>query len=249
MNVQHIAQIARACSYGVMETVKQWVNWKPVLRVDGKIAKIPVSPGGEAIDHMDPANWLTADQARASAFPVGFVFVEGGRFWFADIDAAWNGLAWSQLAQEVMAWFPGCAVEVSASGTGLHLIGSMHPGTLHPSHETSRRDLGVEFYTAGRFCALTGTHFAGDAGNYYTERLPAFLTNYGLALERQTAEPPEEGRDERWTGFEDDDQLIAAMLASKGSFKAGFGAKCHPKPLWEADRGELTKHWPVEVAR
>jgi len=56
------------------------------------------------------------------------------------------------------------------------------------------------------------------------------------------------GPDPRYTGPEDDDELIAKMLASQGSLGAIMGGKLTIKELWHADQWpwKLAEQWPSD---
>ncbi len=70
--------------------------------------------------------------------------------------------------------FSGVYIEVSASGKGLHIIGSGKP----PAHKSRNRALGLEFYSSGRFVALTGTNAVGDNGADMSAVLPQLIATY-----------------------------------------------------------------------
>ena len=143
--------------------VRQYIVWGPFPR-DGAVAKLPIDHRtGTIANAHDPAIWTDHDSAAAAAarfgaeYGVGFVLTEADPYWFLDIDHALVDCVWSPLAAELCAALAGCYVEVSYSGTGLHIIGR---GEV-PPHSTKNTALGLELYTSGRFCALTGTHARG----------------------------------------------------------------------------------------
>src|SRR5512138_2763907 len=136
-----------------MKDLKQWGNWQllPPIPPSTKPRKVPCVP----VD--DPARW--GSYAAAVAIDpkhVGFLLTDNDPYFCVDLDHAWDGHAWSPLAQAVVAMFPGAYVEVSYSGDGLHIIGR---GTPPAGYGT--RGPGVELYTSRRFIAITGTHATG----------------------------------------------------------------------------------------
>jgi primase-polymerase (primpol)-like protein len=121
--------------------------------------KKPRSPHtGQVCDPHDPAN--RSDRATAETAVmlglgegIGWVFTPADPYFFLDIDHALVDGAWSAVAVELCNLLTGCYVEVSRSGTGLHIIGT---GTLPAGHRTRCQEHGLELYTSGRYCALTG---------------------------------------------------------------------------------------------
>src|SRR5690606_8015974 len=113
-----------------MRAFRQFVLWKAVAssRRPGKFDKFPCDITGKIVDAHDPSNWVDADTAvtiaASSDLGVGFVFTEADPFFFVDIDGAYDGTQWSTLATQLCSQFNGAAVEVSQSGTGLHIIGT-----------------------------------------------------------------------------------------------------------------------------
>lgn len=208
----------------------------------GKFNKFPCDwQTGAVIDAHDPQYWTSAVCALAMAETwnrghgcgAGFVFTDADPFFFHDIDGAWNGREWSALALSLLARLDGCAVEVSHSGAGLHVIGR----TAALAHGTKNTPLGLELYTSKRFVALTGTHARGDAAHDATIPLAAIAADYfpesgGAIWEGWTTEPVAE-----YTGPADDDALIRKALASSTrNAAAAFGASTQPTfaDLWEA---------------
>src|SRR5690606_38794720 len=134
----------------------------------GKTDKFPCNYRGEVVDSQDPANWMSAEYALGWAqhlgagYGVAFVFTERDPFFFIDIDGALqNDRTWSGIAQQLCEQFAGCAVEISTSGTGLHIIGRGAFG----EHRKKNKEYHIELYTERRFVALTGTGVVGDVNH------------------------------------------------------------------------------------
>lgn len=228
----------------------QFVAW----RIDNG-RKLPYSPlTGRLASSVNPADWSTYEIARAYADSagmagVGFVFTAADPFWFLDVDKALHGGQWSQLAQEACALMAGAAVEVSQSGTGLHIIGRY---TTQPTHRNKNTALGLELYTQERFVALTGMGAIGDAGAALDVPLAA-------AVDKWFA-PETTGRSDTWTtdpcaewsGPDDDDELLAIALRSKPGGQSAAAAFTDQTPdtgptfaqLWGADVEALARKWP-----
>lgn len=231
----------------------QFVAWRVEMRSDEHgvehPTKVPYSPiHGYGASTKKPAGWGTYDQARVFAekngMPgVGFVFTEGDPFFFLDIDKALVGGQWSLLSQELCARFPGAAVEVSQSGTGLHVIGSY--SHIAP-HRKKNIPLGIELYTRWRFVALTGSGAVGSVLSIHDEALNAVIKQYFDPSVSETeildwsTEPVEE-----WRGPEDDETLIHKALRSQSAAGA-FGAAVSFADLWNCETDVLAKRWPPQ---
>src|SRR3990172_3816727 len=113
---------------------RQFIVWQ-LVPGQPKAKKLSVHPKTlRAHDAHDPAIWLDVDSASAvaraagPAFGVGFTLTDADPFFFIDLDDHLQADGtWSATAQQVCGWFPGAAVEVSVSGTGLHIIGTGTP--------------------------------------------------------------------------------------------------------------------------
>lgn len=228
---------------------KQFVAWKLETRQgSAKPTKVPYSPiTGRMASSTNPADWGTFEQAVAmpGMSGVGFVFTEQDPFFFLDIDNALQGSSWSMLAQELCARFAGAMVEVSQSGTGLHIIGSYSHTVGHRNKNTA---LGLELYTKERFVALTGTHAQGSVSAVMDAALSAavaqfFTREVGTMAAEWTTEP-----DPAWRGPEDDLELLDRIFnQGSRSAAAAFGGASDKVPfidLWTANADELGKRWP-----
>lgn len=234
----------------------QFVAWiaVPHPTKPGKFNKFPVNwQTGDVIDAHNPQYWTSAACALAMApqwdrgygSGAGFVFTANDPFFFHDIDGAYDRAAgdWSPLAKSLCARLAGCAVEVSHSGTGLHVIGR----TAALQHRSKNVLLNLELYTSGRFVALTGLHATGNADHDATVPLAAIAAEFfpplppGQTWEGWTSEPVAE-----YTGTADDDALIAKAMASGQRTAAAVfgGAATGPTfaDLWEA-RVDVLAAW------
>ena len=131
-----------------------------------KMDKVPCSPDGNTASALDPKNWLSHAEAETRAtilggnYGVGFVLTEQDPFCCIDLDNCWLGDRWSDLALQIIEMLPGAAVEVSQSGTGLHIWCSYIGDP--PEHTCKNVELGIELYTSGRFIALGGHDVTGS---------------------------------------------------------------------------------------
>ena len=231
-----------------LSAYKQFILYKsvPSLARPGKTDKLPVSWQTQQVANAhDPAIWLPLEAACLNAsvygLGVGFVFTAQDPLWFLDIDEALINGVWSQTAAALCQQFPGAYVEVSQSGRGLHIIGS---GAV-PPHGSRNSAHQLEFYSEGRFVALTGSQATGDARSDHTAAVAA-LTAQWFPPNAADASDPAEWTVEpsaEWNGPTDDDELIRRMLASS-SASAAFGGRPSPKQLWDADVDVLSAAFP-----
>lgn len=235
----------------------QFVCWFAVPHPSkpGKFNKFPCDwQTGAVIDAHDPRYWTSAACALAMApqwdrghgAGAGFVFTDADPYFFKDIDHAWNGAAWSPLAIELCSRLAGCAIEVSHSGTGLHIIGR----TAKLEHGCRNTPLGLELYTSGRFVALTGINATGSCEADATAALASIAAQFFPPSavgewEGWTADPVPE-----YAGPPDDDELIRKALASAARdanavFGGGTSAPSFAD-LWEARANVLAAWRPGE---
>ena len=217
-----------------------------------RFGKIPINyQTRQTHDVQDPNIWLPKSTALMMAddfgegFGIGYVFVEGDGYFFLDIDHCLINGQWSDLAVGLLAKFPGAFVEVSQSGTGLHIIGR-YQGVIE--HSCRNQELGLELYTGGRYCALTGTHENGNTETDCTDALQSVVNEYftptvitSLSIDNWTTTPRED-----WSGPSDDEELIALARAQKIKASNVFGKKPTFDDLWTRNIPVLTIAYPDE---
>lgn len=231
----------------------QFVAWRLEWNAEReKWDKIPYSPiTGYGASSTNPAHWGTYEQSRAFADAnamsgIGFVFTERDPFFFLDIDKAWDGSKWSMIATELCARVAGVGVEISQSGTGLHLIGR---GAFPPEHRNKNIPLGLELYTKERFVALTDISPTGSvdfivAPDVVTSLVDTYFHREAgsVASDWTTGPVPE------WSGPADDTELVQrAKRSGKQSAASAFtGAAGEPtfSDLWECNVEPLRAKWP-----
>lgn len=234
-----------------MADYAQFIIWKAVP--DGvKTKKLPIDPKTVAThDAHDPNIWLDHTTARQYAelfgpeFGVGFVLTVGDPFFFVDLDDCLepSGQAWSAVATDIMGRLNGAAVEVSQSGRGLHILGQ----GLAPKHGCKNQPLGLEFYTEGRFVALTGDRAMGDAGFDCSAALPALIDSYFApkatnATAAEWTDSPVDG----YRGPADDDALLEKALGAT-TVAGVFGAASNFSALWHGDADILGTIYPDDA--
>jgi hypothetical protein len=189
----------------------------------GKTDKITIHPlTGRAHDAHDPAIWMSHADAQAvfaagMGHGVGIVLTERDGLFALDLDRCkLDDGSWSPLATQLCQYFTGTYQEISYSGDGLHIIGSL--STLPPEHRT--RDIhnaGIEAYSKLRFIALTGTGATGSMSHLADEQFAWIAREY---FPTAGSVQPSDWSDKpcvEWNGPTDDKQLIDKMLASRGN--------------------------------
>lgn len=227
---------------------RQFIVYKLVPSArSGKMDKLPCDHRtGKVVSAHDSQYWTDAATAEATAtawglevWGVGFVFTESDPFWFVDIDACLVDGQWTPIAIELLTLFTGCAVEVSSSLKSLHIFGSGKP----PVHGCKNEPLGLEFYSSGRFVALTGINALGNCLADASNILPAFVAKYFPADTSVidhvgwTSGPVAE-----WNGPKDDAALL--MKAMRPSPTSAFTGKAGFADLWTANEPALAKSYP-----
>lgn len=133
-----------------MTTRRRWVR--------RTARKVPLTVGGRAASSTDPGTWTSYAEARSSKVGIGLGFVlNGDGVVCVDLDhcldAAGRLAAW---ARKILDRMPATFVEVSPSGTGLHIFGRGHVGKGRRIRSAGRA---VEVYGRGRYIAVTGRRF------------------------------------------------------------------------------------------
>lgn len=228
---------------------RMFVVYRLVPLANGKTDKVPYDPlTGRNSDAQDPSTWMLPHEAvtwaEALGHPYGYGIVihEGSGLFCVDIDGAVVDGEWSALAKAFFVRFAGCAMESSVSGTGAHIFGS-YRGEAAP-HKSKNVALHIEYYTSGRFIALTGNNLVGSITHDATDLLGPFAAQYFAKTE-------EEGNPADWRsgpmpaygGPTDDATLIERALKSK-SMAAVFGGGVSFADLWLGNDAKLSAKWP-----
>lgn len=132
----------------------RFVRWDLRDR-NGKNTKVPLTIEGRAASSTDPQTWVSYDAARASSVGRGFGVVLGEGLGCIDLDDALIDGSAAPWAQAVLDANPDTFVEISQSGTGLHVFGFLDEG---PGRKI-RDGRNIEYYSMGRYIALTGKRF------------------------------------------------------------------------------------------
>lgn len=228
----------------------QFILWKPVIREDGKVDKVPINHTTfDPANPHDRSNWIEynvgATMSDLSGYGLGFVFTANDPFFFLDIDHSLVDGQWSQLSQELCGAMAGCAVEISYSGTGLHVFGS---GQV-PLHGCKNIPRDLELYTQLRFVALTGMGLVGDASTVVpAATLNSVVEKYFPVGEVVEAVDWSNGPCAEWAGPEDDLKLIEKMLKSR-SMSSVFSGRASIHDLWVANESILCNVFPSQTGK
>lgn len=222
-----------------LKNVPQFINWENRPGPDGNLTKVPVDMRtGLPTDAHNPNAWLTFDQVCKAGSRQAFVLTENDPFWCIDLDGCIVNGKYEAWINDVLVRFPGAFVEVSQSGTGVHIWGCGQPPVNHAS---VFKHLGhkVEFYSAKRFIALGQK----GQGNIWLDHSNA-LANFVPVRDEKNAQGITNTAVSEYTGPTDDDELIHKMLASRPSAKAVFGEGVSVQELWSGDREALSRAFP-----
>ncbi len=223
--------------------LQQYILWKTI---DG--AKVPVNANAGKIDPHDPAQWMQIDDAMRIAgerkLNVGFVLTREDPYFVLDIDKCRNAETgvYDQIAVDWHNRLPGCPMEISVSGTGVHMWGRTD-SRLTDTY-MNKAD-GIEIYTHSRFIAL-GTGMTGSPDTPTAAVEPAHWATWLKPRPTENASLlPAEGPVPEYTGPQDDAQLIQMMLQARPSAGAAFGSKASLKDLWTGNVEVLSKVMPA----
>jgi putative DNA primase/helicase len=217
-----------------------------------KSTKLPIDyrtmSAGSSTDPLTWSDYNTIKFAADTAgvdYGIGLVLTDNDPYFCLDIDKAYDGVKWSDLATTLTGMFPGAYVEVSQSGKGLHVIGKY---THIDDHKCKNVSLGIELYHTGRFIILTGTHANGSMDHDCTDLLPGLINTYFepgntaqvVKLDTLKDEPTLPG----YTFKGSDDDLIEKMRKSNNQAGAVFGDKASFSDLWDCNVEKLAKAFP-----
>lgn len=168
-----------------LRSLPNWVLWKVEER-DGRQTKVPYSAAYDGrASSVNPNTWSTFDVALDKAVEapgeysgLGLVITRESGLVFIDIDHCIRDNNQSEESKEILRHFSNQYIEVSQSGTGVHVLTK---GNLPKSFKNT--GAGVEAYGEKRFVALTGRKFRGHSGDPHEdqEALDWLVEKYGPA--------------------------------------------------------------------
>lgn len=120
--------------------------------------KVPLTVVGAAASSTNPATW--SPYVVAASSPVGaglgYVLTDADGIVCLDLDHCLRAGQLAPWARTILGQLPDTYVEVSVSGTGLHVFGY---GRLERGRRLRVGDRHVEAYSSGRYIAVTGSRF------------------------------------------------------------------------------------------
>ena len=122
--------------------------------------KRPITAAGSAASSTDPGTWSSYAAMKRSTVGDGIGFVLGDGIGCFDLDHCLVNGRPTAAAAAFLAQLPATYVEISPSGSGLHVWGLIPPG--HGSRRRRPDGLHVERYSTGRYITVTGRPFAGS---------------------------------------------------------------------------------------
>lgn len=140
------------CLPKTMTSKNNFVLWRLEPDTKGRMRKVPYTPSGRKASTTDPNTWTSyqgATKALQSGKYGGIGYVLDGGVVFIDLDHCidGNGIL-TPLAQNIVDAFRDSYVEVSQSGSGIHIFAL---GQLTKAIKTQQ----IEMYDTGRYAALT----------------------------------------------------------------------------------------------
>jgi hypothetical protein len=148
-----------------LAALPQWVCWRLEPSDKGRDTKIPYNPKtGNKASSTNPDTWTTLEMAQQAVqhggyTGLGFVFTREAGIVGVDIDHCIDPDtgALNDIAAAVLEKLPPTYIEISPSGTGLHIFlrGAM------PEGGSKNSKTGVEMYAYSRYFTMTGKPY-GD---------------------------------------------------------------------------------------
>ncbi|MEU6543888.1 DNA primase [Streptomyces sp. NPDC046859] len=138
---------------------RQWVRYS-----DRKVPLSARGPRRSPASSTDPATWSSYSAAKRSTAGVGigFVLSPTDRLVCIDLDHALADGVLASWARDIVDRLPQTYIEVSPSGTGLHIWGY---GSVGRGRRIRRGESCVEVYDRGRYITVTGEPFEGAASS------------------------------------------------------------------------------------
>ena len=190
----------------------QWVQWVLAQRNGSKPTKVPVTLDGDDASSTDPSTWCAYSEVEDvfedpdwSIGGAGFVFTADDEYHGADLDNVRDPET-GEIVPEAQAIIDtyraaGAYIEVSVSGTGVHIIsrGQLPEGGRKRANAFGK-GTGLEVYDKGRYFTMSGDPLGevpaviGDG----QEALDSLLTTYlpvreVEVSEREPIDPREDG--------------------------------------------------------
>jgi len=217
-----------------LAALPQWVCWRLEPGDKGRDTKIPYNPKtGNKASSINPDTWTTLETAQEALRQhgytgLGFMFTTEAGIVGVDIDHCIIDGALNDTAAAIVARVPATYMEISPSGTGLHIFlrGEM------PGNGSKNSKSGVEMYAHSRYFTMTGTCYgdcpvvvAADDG-----ALAWIHETYIAPPKKEPAKPAPRKKRQAGEPLTDDEILEKAQSAKNGAaFAALWGGR------WESE--------------
>ena len=224
----------------------QFIASQIVNRPDGTVAKVPCNPRGQTSAHNDPSNWRQLSwmeeqvERLGPSYRLGFSFTLNTMKFFLDIDKCIVDGKLNPLGEKLFKRFIGCFIEVSQSGTGLHIIGS-YTGPV-PTHLNKNTELKIELYTNDRYVMFGGNHPQGDWNFDATSAFHETIAEY-FAKPAETGKPG--GVTPQPAALDISDEQVLTRAMAKPSASNAFGTGASFNDLYTANAEVLAKSHPA----
>lgn len=141
-----------------MTELDRWARYANTPR-GGRLTRRPITPRGMSASSTQSRTWSPYVAVRDSRHGDGMGFMLGDGIGCIDLDKCIVDGRLEPWAQEILDRCPATYIEVSPSGTGLHIFGRLDPGP----GRGQRAGIRIEVYSTARFMTVTGKHWPGSA--------------------------------------------------------------------------------------
>lgn len=163
-----------------MKKMNNWIFWRKELR-DGRTTKIPINAKtfGNAMSN-NPDTWCTYEYVyknfdKSKVNGAGFMLPLDKSITMIDLDHCIENGKINQFALNIMNCFKDTYIEISQSGTGIHIFVL---GGVEKSVKTTE----IEIYSEKRFCALTGNALQAMDLAEHQKELNILFEQYGKKI-------------------------------------------------------------------
>lgn len=136
----------------------RWARFANTPRAGGKPTRRPVMANGRSASSTNPRTWTTYAAVKVSKAGHGVGFMLGDGIGAIDLDRCIVAGRLEKWAQEIVDACPATYIEISPSGTGLHIFGHMSPRPGRGQRGGAR----IEIYSRDRFMTVTGDRWPGS---------------------------------------------------------------------------------------
>lgn len=144
-----------------MTQLDRWARFANTPRAGGKPTRRPVMVNGRSASSTNPRTWAPYAAAVKSKAGDGIGFMLGAGIGAIDLDRCIVDGRLEPWAQDIVDRCPPTYVEVSPSGTGLHIFGHLDGAPGRGQRGGDR----IEVYSRQRFMTVTGNRWEGSVNS------------------------------------------------------------------------------------